>query len=307
MVIFRLATHIVAACVIVVFAFTGNSTGQVPTDTIPTAPFQVDTIQAESDQNGIIKNDTVQVDLFLTDTIQTDQMLTDDAKTSAGLVTFVDGTLKKKADTDFYWTIAQKDTTVVSGEKVRTMIDSRAEIELRALDVLRMAPKTTIDIVKLYEETKSQKDQTEIEVEEGDIWAMVGEVETGAEFNLNTPVAGAAITGTVFRVSVDEDSSTQLKVYKGEVHISNAPGNKNLQPEPVPTTGRKKVSGPQQTSGPRQVTLREWLYIVKDMQSIRISKKGEVLDSGSFTTDDEDEQSDWVRWNKERDTQRKQK
>ena len=232
---------------------------------------------------------------------------TGDVSKETGLVTFVDGTLKKKLIDASEWTVAGKDTAVVSGEKVRTMNKSRAELALRELDVLRLAPRTTIDIIKLYEESKSSKDETLINVEEGDMWAMVGEVETGAEFNVNTPVAGAAITGTVFRMSIDKDSTTQLKVYKGEVQISNSPGNPNLTAEPVPFKERKKISGPKQVPGPKQVTFKEWLYIVKDMQSIRVDKKGELIESGDFTDKDADEQSDWVKWNKILDEERKKK
>ncbi len=224
-----------------------------------------------------------------------------------GLVTFVDGTLKKKLISEDEWTIAGKDTAVVSGDKVRTMNNSRAELALRELDILRLAPKTTIDIVKLYEESKSSKDETLINVEEGDIWAMVGEVETGADFTVNTPVAGAAITGTVFRMSMDKDSTTLLKVYKGEVHISNSPGNPNLTAEPVPYKERKRISGPKQVPGPKQVSLAQWMYIVKDMQSIRISKTGELIESGDFSNKDAEEQSDWVKWNKYLDEERKKK
>lgn len=219
----------------------------------------------------------------------------------SGLVTHVDGTLKKKYLTASEWTLAGKDTTVVSGDKVRTMYNSRAELQMRELDILRLAPKTTIDIVKLYEESKLYKDETQINVEEGDIWAMVGEVETGAEFNINTPVAGAAITGTVFRLSLDEDSTTQLKVYRGEVHITNSPGNPNLKPQPMPLQPRKEIPGPKQVPGPREVSLQEWIYIVKDMQSIRIGRDGDLIESGEFSRRDEDEQTDWVKWNLMRD------
>jgi len=217
------------------------------------------------------------------------------------MVTYVDGTLKKKLLDAAEWIVAAKDTTVVSGDKFRTLHNSRAELELKELDILRLAPGTTIDIVKLYEETKELKDQTKIDVEEGDIWAMVGGVNENASFDLFTPVAGVAITGTVFRISVDEDSTTELKVYKGEVLITNAPENKNLQPQSLPVKQPQKISGTKQISGPRQITLEEWRYIVGNMEAVKINRYGEVISSGKFSKDDQDEESDWVKWNLERD------
>lgn len=227
--------------------------------------------------------------------------LTGETTAHTGMVTYVDGTLKKKFMEAEEWSPADKDTTVAAGDKVRTMHMSRAEIQLKELDILRLAPKTTIDIIKLFEETKEKKDRTEINVEGGDIWAMVGEVKTGSEFNVNTQVAGAAITGTVFRMSVDQDSSAELKVYRGEVQITNAPLNKNLKPQPMPFIKPGRIPGPQQVPGPRQVSLDEWIYIVKEMQSIKIGGRGDLISSGDFTSEDPEEKTDWVRWNRERD------
>ncbi|MCX6639851.1 MAG: FecR family protein [bacterium] len=218
-----------------------------------------------------------------------------------GEVTHVDGNAKRQPSQSEEWVNAIQGSEVTSGDKVRTLRDSRAELALTNLNVLRLAPMTTIDIKKLYEETKEGKDETQIDVEQGDIWAMVGEVKETSTLNIGTPVAGTAITGTRLRISVEDDSSTMLKVYEGEVKITNAPDNKNLLPKDLPKL-HKQIPGPKQIKGPRQVTMEEWYYIVKKMQSIQISKDGEVVSSGDFSTKDQDEQSDWVKWNLERDS-----
>ncbi|MDZ7261472.1 MAG: FecR domain-containing protein [candidate division KSB1 bacterium] len=215
-----------------------------------------------------------------------------------GLVTYVDGRVKKKALDSEDWITAAQNTEVLGGDKVRTYQMSRAELELLQLDVVRMAPQTTIDIVKLYEETKEEKREIKINVEQGDIWAKVNPNKKGAKFTLTTPTTAAAITGTTLRMNVAPDSTTQLKVYQGEVHITNAPERTDLRPQSIKPY---EVPGPYQIPGPTEVTVEQWLYIIKSMQQITVSPRGQIVSKGSFSPKDPDEQSEWVKWNKQRD------
>ncbi len=216
-----------------------------------------------------------------------------------GKVTELDGRARKLPVTSDNWMSAVLGSEIISGDKVRTLRESRAELTLKELNIIRMAPLTTIDIVKLYEETKEGLDETQIDVVKGDIWAMVSEEKEEVSFDVNTPVAGAAITGTRFRISVGDDSSTVLKVYKGEVKITNTADIKELVPQELPHI--KQIQGPQQIQGPRRVTFEVWYYIIKNMQEIRIDSKGQLLSSGDFSAEDPDEQTEWVRWNLEKD------
>jgi hypothetical protein len=216
-----------------------------------------------------------------------------------GLVTYVEGSAKKQKLVEADWKTVYKDTTVIGGERVRTLSESRAEIKLAGLDQIRMAPKTTIDILKLYEETKEKVRESNIVLQQGDLWANVAKKSENTTFSIGTPVAAAAITGTTLRMSVNSDSSSELKVYNGEVALSNLPSTaktsqKSLQPY--------QIQGPQQIPGPREVSVEEWTIIVKSMQKVKLDNKGKVLYSGKFSNTDEDENSDWVLWNKARDT-----
>ena len=102
-----------------------------------------------------------------------------------GLVTFTDGRVKKKQVSDEEWQNAAKDTTVLGGDRVRTFQRSRAELELLELDVIRMAPETIIDVVKLYEETKQKIKETQISVQEGDIWANIDKKKDNTKFDIS--------------------------------------------------------------------------------------------------------------------------
>ncbi len=220
--------------------------------------------------------------------------------TKKGLFTVVEGSVKKKQVQDPDWIRAQVQTNVLGGDRVRTLLQSRAEMKLSQLDLIRLAPQTTIDIVKLYEETKEKKIATQIKVKDGDIWGKVKSVDANSSFEVSSDIAGAAITGTVFRVHQDSaNQETQLKVYTGEVKISNVPEKmSSLTPQ---TIRPSQVPGPVQVPGPIQITMEEWVYLVRSYQQITIGANKQVKSVGSFKRTDRDENSDWVRWNLQRD------
>jgi hypothetical protein len=215
-----------------------------------------------------------------------------------GIVTFVSGSVKKQTEEIPNWTRAEKDTEVLTGDKVRTYKDSRAELELLEMDVIRMAPQTTLDVLKLYAETREKRREVKLHVEQGDIWAKIDNKEGKAKFDISTPITVAAITGTTLRLTANSDSTSRLKVYQGEVQITNAPQNTQLQPQSIQPY---EIQGPHQIPGPYEVSVQEWLYIVKSMQQITVNKQGQVVNVGEFSSNDLDEKTDWVKWNKARD------
>jgi hypothetical protein len=218
-----------------------------------------------------------------------------------GNISFVEKEVKRKP-LDASWTDAKNGDEVQTGHKVKTLIDSRAELNLQGLSVIRLAPQTTINIEKLYEENKSDgKQESSIGLEGGDLWASVDKLDESTKFNINTKVAGTAIRGTTLRMTTDSAGETDVKVYKGEVAVTSSSGNPNGKPQDI----KEEVSGPQEVAGPEEVSMEDWTYIVKEMQKIHISKQGEVLWAKKFKKDDKDEQTDWVKWNEKRDAQTK--
>jgi len=223
-----------------------------------------------------------------------------------GIVSYVEGSVKKKSveEADFKTSVSEK-SAVKSRESYKTMVKSRAELELSGLDILRLAPKTTVDLVALYEETKEGKQKTDIKLAEGDIWAQVNSSDEKSEFTMDTDIAAAAITGTNFRMS-KTDELTEMKVYHGEVKISNSKENMDeLEAKSVKDFKQPgQVSGPKQISGPKQVTMEEWVFIVKNMQQITFDNSGKVVSAGEFKATDKSEKNEWVDWNKKRDRQK---
>lgn len=253
-------------------------------------------VKAETKQTETVN---VQAEAEPAKKVQADQKPTDEK----GVVSYVEGNVRKKSieEQDFKTNVAEK-TAVKSRESYKTMIKSRAELELSGLDIIRLAPKTTVDLVALYEEARDGKKKTDIKLGEGDLWAQVNSSDENNEFMMDTDIAAAAITGTNFRMSKDGEL-TEMKVYHGEVKISNA-REKMDKMKAVSVSEFKQPTqtlGPKQVAGPKQVSLEEWVYIVKNMQKISFDRSGKVVSAGEFKADDSDEKTDWVEWNKKRD------
>jgi len=155
------------------------------------------------------------------DTVQTSGV----PDTKQGTVTYVDGQLKRKAAQAPLWTSAPELSPVVAGDRVRTLRRSRAELELVESGVIRLAPTTTIDILKLEQESKLKATEAAVRLEDGDIWANVDPVRADASFDIYTPIAAAAITGTVLRMTATADTARGANVlncwvYQGDIAVT---------------------------------------------------------------------------------------
>src|SRR3989304_7119448 len=219
----------------------------------------------------------------------------EETPSGAGTITYVKGTAQKKGTKGEDWERAKENTTLTSGDKVKTLEKTRAEIRLEAGKVIRLDENTTVDLVKLVEESQN-KVGTDIKIEQGNLWAKVGKLGENTELKVESPIAGASIRGTTFRVEVAVDKSTQLNVYEGVVEVYNP-----MQTAKGPITrieAPREVKKPGYIEGPKEVSLDEWTYIVKDMQRFTITPAG-IKKVEEFKKDDTEEQSEWVRWNME--------
>lgn len=229
--------------------------------------------------------------------------LAEEPRAATGTITYVKGVAQKKGTNGADWEKAKENTPLIQGDKVKTLEKTRAEIKLEAGKVIRLDENTTVDLVKLFEESRNRVD-TDIKIEQGNLWAKVSKLGENAELKVESPIAGASIRGTTFRVGVALDSSTQLNVYEGAVEVYNP-----MQKAKGPITrieAPREVAKPGYVEGPKEVSLGEWTYIVKDMQRFTITQAG-IKKIEAFKKDEKDEQSDWVKWNMERDKEMEKK
>ena len=132
-----------------------------------------------------------------------------------GVITALEGEAEKRQAPEADWLEAALEMDIYSKEMVRTLPESFAEISLSRGSVIRLAPKTTVNMNKLYEEAED-KIVTNIEVAEGEIWGNVNKTGEDELFSVDSTAVSSSIIGTVFRIDTGEDG-TLIKVYRGNV------------------------------------------------------------------------------------------
>ena len=184
-----------------------------------------------------------------------------------------------------------------SGCEVSTGENSRLELVLPDNSMIRFAENTRFKLLQADVDNTGERD-VKISVTLGKVWSNVRRALGGkGGFELSCENAVAGVRGTIYRMDVEADKSALVKVYDGEVNVA---GVKSPQQLSAKVSGApKSVSGPQVIAGPKPVSMKEWVYIVKSMQQIHIKSNGKAEEPKDFT-EDEDRDA-WVDWNKARD------
>jgi hypothetical protein len=211
-----------------------------------------------------------------------------------GVVTFIEGpvTIIEKGES------AEKtlavNTVVFPGDSILTGPKAKVELIINRESVVRMNENTRIKIEQLRN-SGNETGKTLIRFPLGAVWTKMKTFrEKLTRFELQLPTATAGVHGTVYQATVQSDNSAEVKVYSGEVAVkgSSAGGGRGDGME------AGEVSGPEEIEGPHEVSMEEWTVIVREMQRIRISGKGEAAKAETFRKNPSDS---WEQWNEERD------
>lgn len=200
------------------------------------------------------------------------------------------------------WKKAVMNESLRSGEKVKTMDESRGEVAFADGSIIRVDANSNLDIIEL---NKSKAGQTaQAKVWSGKVWASVNKASKKTKFELESPTAVAAVRGTVFRMSVADDMTTKVAVYSGEVKVEPMPEFFQNQ---IKKQGGKagEIEGPKPVEGPKEVSFEQWVQVVKAQMEITINPDGTygIVNFNPVI----DSQDEWVKWNQERDRVRQQK
>jgi len=192
-----------------------------------------------------------------------------------------------------------KGDSVKKDQEIRVAAKSRIELMFPDGTVMRLSENSRLKMSELVFNKQTQGKNVTVDLSVGKLWANVIKLATpDSSVVVKTSNAVAGVRGTVYRVNVDEDQSALVKVYDGTVYVANPPRDttkpidKVIEPHPV--------AGPHEVAPPmHEVTLEEWVVIVKAMQQISISSQGVASKPQDF--DPKTDADDWVKWNQERD------
>ncbi len=200
---------------------------------------------------------------------------------------------------------------VVKKDDLITTHEGRVEIELSDGNVIRIGENSRIYISELH---KKKRKKITVKVFLGKLWAKVKKiVKEKDEFTVKFRKGTAGVRGTVYRVNQYSDDSAEIYVYEGSIKVK---GEKPVSDkDKKDKTGKKtkselnrnekhEVEGPKEIKGPEEVTLKEWVKIVKKMNKIYISSRGKPDEPEEFNIEAERKKS-WVNWNLKRDKEKK--
>ena len=195
------------------------------------------------------------------------------------------------------WVSLKLNDALEDGDQVRTKEGVQMELRLADNSRLRFSGNSEFKIVRMEVGGPSAPRDVNVHVALGKAWASVSKtVGTKGNFSVSTDTAVAGVRGTVYRMDVEQDRSSLVRVYDGTVHVTGG-GKAAETPKPVgPPT---RVSGPTPIPGPHKVSMEEWTVIIKAMQQVRIGANGVPEKPRDFT--EKEDRDDWVEWNKAKD------
>jgi ferric-dicitrate binding protein FerR (iron transport regulator) len=210
---------------------------------------------------------------------------------SVGKLSFFVGAVTVQSKAAAEAKAAKLNQPVSDGDRIVTDKADRAEITLKDGSVLRIAELSDIIIACPNGKTVSPS------IQKGKLWGNIKKLgQRSYDFEVSTGTATAAIRGTVFRMEDDPaDSLTKVAVYDGKVAVGPSVELKKVLEK---SGERKEVSGPSEVPGPFEVSLMDWVTIVKGQQ-INVQKGGKY--SQFKFNQKKDAEDDWVKFNKERD------
>lgn len=210
---------------------------------------------------------------------------------NAASVSFLEGSaFKSKNGKD--WKPLSKGDSLRVGDSVKTGTKSRLELTLPDGSKVRFSENTNFKVEASF--FKDEARNFGVKMFLGKVWAKASKAKKDSRFEVKTANAVAGVKGTTYRIDVQEDTSSLVRVYDGEVVVGSLPigiEGKGRKPKYVP--------GPTEVPGPHEVTMEEWSYIVKSWQQVTISPKGIASKPVSFTQ--EEDRDEWVAWNQEMD------
>lgn len=184
-------------------------------------------------------------------------------KKEVGEIDFRLGSINSKNRTKM--TPLDEEDKVFEKDTLQTGKESRCEIKLMDGSILRLSENTKYIIDQFNQ--SGEKVSFQGYLVSGESWTNVNKLDSKKkDFKVKSPIAVAAVIGTSYKMSSD-GKITEISVLDGQVEVDLEKEKKaELKIEPKKDSGSmapKQSPGPKQIPGPYEVTLSEWISIVK--------------------------------------------
>lgn len=203
------------------------------------------------------------------------------------------GGASKKRSQSNDWKRLKAGAPLYQGDSIKTEEGARLEAELKDGSVVRLGPASELNLENASFAKKGVK-KFRAKLVVGRVWSAVRSLfGSESKFEVTTVNAVAGVRGTVFSAARTPTGETQVKVYEGQVLVSNEPIYK--------VKGATKETR-QEVPGPQEISRDQWTSLVAGaMQTIRVAQNGDLSPAESFAMATEGEDAEWESWNADRD------
>jgi len=170
-------------------------------------------------------------------------------------VKFVIGKVEVQAQQQTSWRAVTLSSTVVQGDRIKTALNSRVEINMPDGTELKINENTVFDVREIKTPENDNEDKMKFTIWAGNIWARFKKVVSQRqEREIESPGAVVAIRGTTLEVDVDQNQNTLVRVEEGTVVVKS----KDVAGEVTITSNQETVVEPGKAPlNPRAARMKE--------------------------------------------------
>ncbi|MBI5510163.1 MAG: FecR domain-containing protein [Deltaproteobacteria bacterium] len=215
------------------------------------------------------------------------------ADQTIGTVSYLQGPAQRARGSVDKWSQLQEKASVFQGDRLKTGDDARLEATLADGSKLRLAANSELNLEKMDFSKKKATKTVKAKLVIGRLWASVTKLlSTESKFEVNTGNAVAGVRGTRFTAAKEAGGQTTVKVYSGQVLVSN---------QPIYAVKGHTKANRVEVAGPQEVSKNQWEELVAGaMQMVTVAANGDMQPPASFAMA-EPGKDDWEAWNGERD------
>jgi hypothetical protein len=212
-----------------------------------------------------------------------------------GRITFVEGTVRKMVSSSEGWLTIAEGTVIGLGDSIKTLEDSKVEFSLKNNGNFRLGPSSCcfigMDLAGyfIYPDLASGNIWARFEYEENeDYWTLP---------RIMLPTIEVWAIGGEARFTSAEDCTSEIKSYKEKLYVERRLWYGYRTREEGMDFERHLC----EADSTMPDSLAFWSVTLDEGERLITSSRGYIVFRGAFGPDDPDEQTEWVRWNLERD------
>jgi len=215
------------------------------------------------------------------------------ADQTVGNVSYVQGMAERARGGAPSWSSLKEKSSVYQGDRLKTGEGARLEATLNDGSKLRLAANSELSLDKISV-SKNKAKAVSAKLIVGRLWASVTKLfGNDSTFEVKTDNAVAGVRGTRFQAARDAEGKTTVKVYSGQVLVSN---------QPIYAVKGHTKANRVEVPGPQAITKNQWEELVAGaMQMVTVAANGDMSQPETFAMAADPKADEWEAWNSERD------